>query len=258
MSDYFLLDPDYENFPDKQKLKFLTVYGEQHTYIALAILMLIFSILMFLLMLSALWQELPYFTGSEQTQATVKASCQPTHKSFTYTFEVADTQGKMQQYAGEVPQDRNTPCPKAGDQITVEYIFDKPSSTARYMPEGTSSLSTMCVFGFALLVMIVFIQSAYIDVAAFFQARTKYPLLKAATAILTGRIIAVKNSKKDNVHGRLRGDYCIEIQYEFIVNKQLLTGKQLHRRNDLIGKQLPPPGTHVRILYADENTYVML
>ena len=37
MSDYFLLDPDYKDFPEKQQLNFLTVYGEQHTYIVVAL-----------------------------------------------------------------------------------------------------------------------------------------------------------------------------------------------------------------------------
>jgi hypothetical protein len=49
------------------------------------------------------------------------------------------------------------------------------------------------------------------------------------------------------------------VGYEFVVDNRVFSGTQVKRREDLKGKRrLPPAGTPVRILYADDNTYVML
>lgn len=258
MSDYFLLDPDYKDFPEKRKLKFLTVYGEQHTFIVMAVLGFLFSSLMFLLMLFSFSQEWPYLTRSQKTQAIVKASCQPTHKSFTYTFEAADAQGNRRQYLGEASQYKDNLCPQAGKEITIEYLPDTPESSARYMYEGTSSLINLLGWTIGLIFYIVFVRLAIKDIGAFLRACTQYPVLRKTKLILEGHIVAMKDSKDGHIQGRIRGAYCVEVEYNFIVNEQVLKGKQVHRREDLENKPLPPPGTPVRVLYADENTYVML
>ena len=55
-----------------------------------------------------------------------------------------------------------------------------------------------------------------------------------------------------------RGNY-IEVGYEFVVDNRVFSGTQVKRREDLKNKyRLPPPGTPIRILYADDDAYVML
>jgi len=189
MSDYFLLDLDYKDFPDKQKLKFLTVYGEQHTFIVLAVLLFIFySFMILIVVFNAFPSEWPYFSHSEQTQGVVTASCQPSHRSFTYSFQATDAEGNSHSYVGEADQIKNDPCPKVGDHLTIEYLPERPTASARYMPEGTSSSLNICATGFMAIFSIGAVGLGFRDISAFIQARAKYPVLKKQPPYLKPRL----------------------------------------------------------------------
>lgn len=57
----------------------------------------------------------------------------------------------------------------------------------------------------------------------------------------------------------LRDTYYIHVVYTFTSpDQQVISGEQTRARNDLRDKPLPPVGTPIRVLYADDNTHVML
>lgn len=252
MSDYFLLDPDYKDFPDKQKLKFLTVYGEQHTYIVLAVFLLtVYGIFFVYFLFVILPREYAYLRNGINTLAVVTESCQPSHNWYVYSFEAQDKQGNPHQYLGKTTPDKNTACPKVGDSVMIKYVSDQPELLSRET-NGSSNLLNIFGLGSCLCFPLLAFWITHRDIRAFIQARPKYTRLEKSTTLLDGIIFSVRDTKNANVTGRARG-YYIEVEYEFLFNYQIFRGTQLKRREDLAKKSLPEPGTPVRVLYADET-----
>jgi hypothetical protein len=94
----------------------------------------------------------------------------------------------------------------------------------------------------------------------------RYDQLVKNGALLEGEIINIREKEKiiqyrDNLfHQReLRGTYYVVVTYRFATpERQVVTGEQVHIREDLRDKSLPPTGTPIRVLYVDYNTHVML
>src|SRR5690349_15344855 len=126
MSDYFLLDTDYKDFPEKGKLKFLTVYGEQHTFILLAVLAVIFGWEMISSSIRWLPVELSYLTTGRHAEGRVTASCQTSGEQYLYSFTGIDTNGQTHQYVGSSKSAKDKPCPGLNSLIPVEYLPDQP------------------------------------------------------------------------------------------------------------------------------------
>ena len=79
--------------------------------------------------------------------------------------------------------------------------------------------------------------------------------MKTRSIIIGGKITSIDKFKGQAMS---RGNY-IEVGYEFVVDNRVFSGTQVKRREDLKNKyRLPPPGTPIRILYADDDAYVML
>jgi hypothetical protein len=255
MDDYFLLDPDYKDldFPNKYKLKFKTVYGEQRGSLIEGIIVLIGFSTFVLILFFGFASEWRWLRNSDHTFGTVTQSCQASQNWYTYSFEANDKFRNPRQYAGQAFSDRNTPCHKVGDTIRVEYLRNDPDTSREF--SGYSYVFTD-LYGYIFVSIFYgyFAYSTIGNIRAFLLARPKYAHLKSQSIFIGGTTRSV--SKVDN-QWRLRG-YYIEVDYEFWVDKEVIKGTQIKRRDDLKGKPLPVRGTPVRILYADENTYVML
>jgi hypothetical protein len=259
MTDYFLLDPDYKDFdfPDRHKLKFLTVYGEQNTFIVLAVLGIFMLCLAFYSLIFGLFlPELGYLILGATAQATVITTCKEAGRSYTYAYDVIDMRGDEHHNIGEAQPSNSDTCPQVGSSITVDYIqgqsiISRPAKGIG-LPLG-SVLFTVVFTVYAYRWLREMLESIH----AFLNTRPKLARLKKQSRILDGVISFIGVAPKPKFAGRWEG-YYIEITYDFIAYDLFFRGKQVKRRNDLRGKPLPPPGTPVRILYADENTYVML
>lgn len=259
MSDYFLLDPDYKDFdfPDRHKLKFRTVYGEQHKDIVLT---LVGTACMGLLILFLFFKWLPeewlYLRTSLHTTGVVTKTCSSLQQWYEYSFEAWDTKDDLNHYTGKIDQYKNDACPKLGELISLEYLPDHPESSARITGE-TLIFNNLCGISFLLIFAAVMIRYFIWDIRAFLSARPKYKLLTKSSAILHGTIFSIIDITNIRFNARLRGHY-VEVEYQFRLYDRTFYGTQTKLRNDLSNKPFPSPGTPVRILYADENTYVML
>ena len=254
MSDYFLLDPDYKDFPEKQKLKFLTVYGEQHTFIALAVLSLIFGSVMISSTFKWLPLEWSYLTIGHQAEAVVTVSCQSSEEQYAYSFTGIDSNGQTHQYTGSGKSAKDKPCPKLNSRITVEYLSDQPELTAR---DRESPLSNSGSWGLIIIFSLGFIKIGLGAVWAFLKAIPKFVRLQRATTILEGQVLSAKEAGF-TFQMRVRNGHYIEVVYEFMANNSTFRHKQVKRREDLSSGLFPQRGTPIYVLYADENTYVML
>src|ERR1051325_5038057 len=149
MDDYFLLDPDYKDldFPNKYKLKFVTVYGEQHGLIYQSILVIILSTLVLFIIFASFPREWGYWWNSDHTSGTVTQSCQASQNWYIYSFEANDKFRNPRQYAGQAFPDKNTPCRKVGDTIRVEYLRNDPDTSREF--SGYSYVFTdLCTYVF--------------------------------------------------------------------------------------------------------------
>ena len=260
MSDYFLLDPDYKDFDflDKQNLKFLIVYGEQHTFIVLAIVLpVILCSFLYFIIFGLFLPELGYVVLGASAQATVITACQATNYSYTYAFDIIDMQGREHHNLGTVSLSRSDSCPQLGSSITVDYIQGQ-SKISR--PSQGLEISWLKI---SLAVLMAWYAYSWIrevprTIKAYTAARPKLDRLKGASAVILDGTLVRANQAPKVKFGRRREGYYIEVEYDFVVYDHFFRGKQVKRRNDLFQKPLPPPGTPVRVLYADENTYVML
>ncbi|MBA3873181.1 MAG: hypothetical protein H0X30_28950 [Anaerolineae bacterium] len=256
MNDYFLLDPDYRDFDfvDKQNLKFITVHGEQHGILGGALFMLIVSSVFLFIIFAVLFIDLNYWRNGEHTFGIVMRPCQASQDWYEYMFEGKDKAGNLRQFTGRTITGKNRPCRKVGDSIQVEYLRYDPDSSYEIIG-FSSTLTDVCAFGFILIFFGYFVYSACRSIQAFLQARPKYARLKEKSLIIDGKI---SNVSKAGGLWQSRGGYYIEVCYEFWNDRQILRGIQIKRRDDLRSKPLPESGTPVRVLYADENTYVIL
>src|SRR5690348_17332299 len=128
MSDYFLLDSDYQDFDftEKHKLKFITVSGEQHGTFGGAIFILISYSAFALLFFSGLVSEWPWLWGSGHADGVVVEPCRSWQNWYTYTFDIVDIDGNKHQYTGKTYSGKESPCHESGDSVQVEYLANSP------------------------------------------------------------------------------------------------------------------------------------
>ncbi|MBA3870941.1 MAG: hypothetical protein H0X30_17500 [Anaerolineae bacterium] len=96
-----------------------------------------------------------------------------------------------------------------------------------------------------------------------FSVRTnkRYKQLTTKGVLLNGTISAIYNEdvRYWTRSGEARGPNYIFVTYSFTSpNGHTLSGEQMRARDDLRDKPLLPVGTAIRVLYADDDTHVML
>ena len=110
--------------------------------------------------------------------------------------------------------------------------------------------------------------STEIDNVIHWSGSNKRYALLTQSGVLVDGIIANISVKEDRGHyydsksfemREYRGTYYIVVSYAFMNARQrVVNGKQIREREDLRDKPLPPIGTAIRVLYADDDTHVML
>lgn len=256
MTEYFLLDPYYKEFPQSKPLLFSTVYGGQYPFIGLTFFLLMICLLGILIMVTALLRELNYVSNGEYSRGVVTETCSRARNSYFYSYNAPTDDGSMKTYIGENKPSKNESCPQIGNSISVEYLRSQPK-TARVVTSGLGSLFDVCLIGGFVIFLFVMTKSFLNDIREYRRASTRYERLKNVTTILDGKIFSVLDSANHGVRGGYKG-YYIAVEYVFVVNNQRLYGTQIQKRDDLYKESLPQSGTPIRVLYADDNAYVML
>ena len=99
------------------------------------------------------------------------------------------------------------------------------------------------------------------------QRRSEYQRLRHSWRIVDGELVSLEWRGGDySWYNYLRRreetwvDNLIIAQYKFVSPStgRVLTGWVKRERSDLKGSQLPPAGTRIRVLYADDEAHVML
>lgn len=136
--------------------------------------------------------------------------------------------------------------------LTIDPGQSRPTfAWARYF--DAIMLAAFCVF---ILLDCVSLYGVYFLLRlllAYWRAKRMYPRLQQATTILTGEILRVSGHMNTKPP-----EYVVKVNYTFETPQQRrLTGWVEVVREDLRDK-LPPAGTPITILYADDNAYTIL
>jgi hypothetical protein len=220
------------------------------------VLILIPFVLSGLLILSlsvAQWIRISYFSSSKwaYTQGTyvskdkVAESNGSTGYYVTYRFVVDDQVYVVEESVEQGNHDHAT----EGAALRVYYRLDDPNtaSTRPVSGRGGQPLGLACG---TLLWWAVVLGLAYYVLS---PVRKRQRLAQEGT-LLSGEIIHCSGRKNSDNDFRLKAEVCF---------RSPQTGQWIHKnylltRNDLKGKPLPDPGTHVHILYINDKTFEAL
>jgi hypothetical protein len=268
MADYFYLDPDYENFVLGQtKLKFSTLFAMSIYEFVLGMILSVTFIIPVAVWLSVSFaQEIHlqyrYYTIGLNNTVTV-TDCKiddwgnrgkAPRISYIYQVNSVDYKDDYQ-----VPRtDINCEAFPIGQALKAKYLPQEPW-LLRITEASANATGWDTTFNYLLIVgMILFFGFGVVyfvmTLINYFIAKLHHSHLSKNSTLLDGQIINAKSAIRDKP-----GYYYLDVTFTFQApNGQNLKRKQSNKREDLRGKPLPEIGTPVRILYADDNAYVML
>lgn len=88
-------------------------------------------------------------------------------------------------------------------------------------------------------------------------ARRRFRALQETHQLVQGKLVDCSGSTEAGLG--IQSGFYVYTDYRFYSpTGKTLTGQQKKRRDDLHKQALPTPGTPVRVLYADDDAYVML
>lgn len=255
MSAVFLLDPAYAQYePGKSELKRSTVLNLQFAGRSLKALGLLLVTALFLwIYVNGAIRENLFQRYGQSTAATITNCVPDTGRSssravvdFVYTVPGGQT------YPGHTRLTRMCQDYPAGDMLHVIYVSIDPRQVRIteddiIRQQLTSGLCTLPITLVALVIIARCCLTLYHSASGEFI----YRRLRHKSVVLDGELIAVTKAAS-------RWRYSITLEYRFMTpRKRLLGGIMTVRRNDF-RRNRPFVGTPVRVLYADDNAYVML
>ncbi len=272
-ADFFTLDPQYERYQaGLSKFKFSTIFdAEGDVPLSRSIGMTIFMVLCIsFITIVLLWYGSSEIDFAKESMATVASviSCKDrlgglygSAVNIRYRFEGIDKNGQRSTYLRHsLVKDEDLRCKQLppGTRFSVQYIPGKPASVRiddptvdqRSDSAGTANFLIVGFLGFSYLMIISHIVGFS---GQYRRAKPKFPRLQASTIILSGEMTSCKPDI------RYRSGHHIIVEYQVqSPSGATLAGRQKRHRQDLHGQPIPPPGTPVRVLYADDDVYVML
>jgi hypothetical protein len=182
---------------------------------------------------------------SENKDGSMKVS------SYTYTYswdnqEFKRVHANFNGEDGDCNQDLNQP-------ISIRVLpFNPVASRPSADISGLSTMS-LSVWGVGVIMILGTFGLCLIHVR-YVQARIIYPRLTQNGILLEGEITRISGDTPSKSN-----QYFVSVKYQFqSPTGRILKGRAHAHRQDLRGKDLPPVGTPVTILYADDSAHMML
>jgi hypothetical protein len=253
----FTLHPEYENFvPGVTPLEFKGLAClDSLAYRLLTLLMVLFlggfGVVSGLIGADAyrrdeLFKNDSLVTAGQTTTCEMQpASNRMMYPSYSYTYDVK----------GTVYEDRFTPMAaqscedfQPGTTIQVRYLRIDPSVT-RVVDLQYPQESSYNIFLFGPLVAVIYIVillGGQYGIARLHAVRKR---LQSGYLLLEGEIVSID----------FKGSYRVKVKYQFTSPLQKpMTGTTTAYRQDLKDAVLPPVGTPVAVLYADDQAHMVL
>lgn len=189
-----------------------------------------------------------YDNEGRQVQATVTGKTSSySGKSHTYRVQFAYEAGYGRAYSGSEVVDYDYYRDHvAGDKIEVVYLPESPDE-ARII--GQFDLTKAIIFAIFLGVSLLFLPLVIRN------------LIRRRLLEKTGHLIpaSLGNAFLKVQKQRYRTNYILRVDFQFQnPYGQFVTGKASYVRNDLFGYPLPPPGTPLMVLYANDKLFQLM
>jgi hypothetical protein len=198
--------------------------------------------------LSNLMTDQRYAREGQETIATIMACEFETKMSnLTYTYTVGETSYTHDEYVDHQVCDGLA----AGAVVIILYLPSDPA-TARFVHKNNFLLNAAMVMVFICCLVIPF--QGIGGMRRYLYGRYTRRALAAAHHLLEGEITAI------NSHNPYKHDaYYVRVWYQFETpRKKIVKGFAEAHRQDLKAKDLPPVGTPVTVVYADNGSHMML
>jgi hypothetical protein len=259
----FYLDPEYrvcEACEIPLKLKTFVPRGVNGC--ANLFNLLIFGVLAFVfgyMLIEDIWSNFDYRFNGIDAVADVshcerfRRQGKPDYWELQLSYTYHTPQGNFQ---GEEMFMDDRLCSDLPSRISIRYLSYKPIEAR--ITDSTLVPTILTTLGFSVLIW----SAALIGIFGFgfliyqnwllIVALIKRPRLQAKGVLLEGELIQIEPYIEGEQH-------FLVAEYRFASpTGRKRQGKQTAEREDLRGKNLPLPGTPVTVLYADDQTYVML
>jgi hypothetical protein len=257
----FYLDPQYVNFiPRKSRLKYSTV-GKGYLFVAEMFALSLFFGLMTALPILVVYTGIRDFwqfnIKGVEALATV-GNCEIDgygtkyeRLRLTYSYSVANI---VYDARASIPT-KYTHCEQflTGNQVTIQYYSHNPEHSRIQEPIlWLKAISIAFILIIFMAITLLCIGAIFVE----FQARHHYLLLRREGVLLDGEVVTAEYEKGSS--GR-SSNYILKITAEFETpDERLLTRVFEGKIENFISRVLPQPGTPVKLLYANDNTVIML
>jgi hypothetical protein len=259
----FTLHENYKDFKPSQteiSLETLVPYSAQGP-IGCLLPLLMFAGLMFITCIATIYHEtgvpLLFQHFSQETVAQVIV-CQVSETkpnnyvlqlAYSYTWNSRPLVGQANLY-GHNPEG----CASYLNQtIAIRVLEPDPNQTriaAQMSPAILLTFIAVVMGGFGAYGVYLFLYVIILRI----RVRFSHPRLTRAGILLEGEILSVRGYSPNKTR-----DYVVLVKYGFETpRKKYLKGYVEAKRNDLSATSLPPVGTPVAILYADDHAHMML
>ena len=182
------------------------------------------------------------------TQGTITSRNYSSGRSTTYYLHYSFSTPGGQQYFAEQEVDRTTYYnTSVGTSTPIEYLSNNPDESK--IPGREADTFLYILFGIFSVLSIFFI---------FLLVRNIY---RRNLLERTGRLIpaSLGDATIRERRNRRRRYYDLSVTFQFQnPYGQTISGKDRFVRNDLWGQPLPPPGTHLLVLYANDRLYSLM
>jgi hypothetical protein len=262
----FYLDTDYTNFiPRKTRLKYSTV-GKGYLFVAAML-----ALVVLMGCGTAAFIYIAYIGVRDYYQFNIKGvealatvgnceiegySTKYERLELSYSYTVANV---VYDVRDSIPA-KYANCGQflTGNQVSIQYYTHNPArSRIKEQVQWShvifgSPIILLCAIPLFSIIVLLGAGSIVIE----FQARYQYRLLRRQGILLYGEVVTAEYEK--NQSGS-RNYYILKIRTEFEtpdgrILKRVFEGKT----ENFISRVLPQPGTPVKLLYANDNTVIML
>jgi hypothetical protein len=259
----FYLDPECEDFAaGSTRLKLKTIVPRGVNGCANLFNPLIFGAIALLfgyILIEDIWSNFDYRINGIDDVADViqcerlRREGRPDYWAIQLIYIYHTMQGNFQ---GEETFSDDRLCSDLPEQIAIQYLSYNPQES--YVTDGELTHTLMTTLGASVLLwstaligifgLGIQIHQNWLLIVALF----KRPRLQAKEVLLEGELVQIERYIEGEQH-------FLVAEYRFASpTGRKRQGKQMAEREDLRGKNLPLPGIPVTILYADDQTYVML
>ena len=247
----FYLDPDYADFePGVSKLKCWTESGPGGRVGPMLLLLLLTMALAVSLVGRVERDDLYRAQGREMVARVtgcrmVKSGRSSSRPQVSYTYQVDG-----REYEGNQSLSGSCGNYPIRSHISGMYLASQPRRSELLITAEQLAAPLLVRYGSDLAVLGVF--GAFMALSAWFfvTALRRHWRLEANGKLIEGMLLEIRLEETSFRTGR---KHYVHVQYQFQNPEGItITRYQSQRREDLRDKQLPPPGTPVQVLYADD------